>query len=67
MGVFLPSETGRLVLSYLLDNKYRQTQETFMTECSPISELRSLSTTQLKFASKVNNRSLTDILNEYTR
>ena len=63
----MPSETARLVLSFILENNYKETKSSFMTECSSIAELKTLSAAQLKFASKVNNRSLTDILNEYSR
>ena len=67
MGVFLPSETGRLVLSYLLDQGYEETRERFMSECGAIAELRDLDREDLEFACKVNNRSLTELLKEYNR
>ena len=67
MGVFLPSETGRLVLSYLLDQGYEETRERFMSECGAIAELRDLDREDLEFACKVNNRSLVELLKEYNR
>ena len=36
MGFFLPSETARLVLSYLLDRKFHNTATQFMGECPHI-------------------------------
>ena len=65
--MFLPSETGRLVLSYLLDQGYEETRERFMSECGAIAELRDLDREDLEFACKVNNRSLTELLKEYNR
>ena len=67
MGMFLPSETGRLVLGYLLDQGYEETRERFMSECGAIAELRDLDREDLEFACKVNNRSLTELLKEYNR
>lgn len=63
----LMSETGRLVLSYLLELDYRETREKFMSECPAIAELRSLGPKELSRACRVNNRTLTDLLKEYIR
>jgi len=65
MGFFLPSETARLVLSYLLDQKFQQTGEKFMGECPNIQELKGLPEPQLRYYSKINGRTLNDVLNEY--
>ena len=67
MGEYLPSEVARLVLSYLLENDYSETQSTFMTECAAIAELKSLSSDRLEYATKVDNRNLTEVLKEYKR
>ena len=32
MGIFLPSETARLILSYLLENEFKETGNKFMDE-----------------------------------
>ena len=63
----LASETARLVLSYLHELEYAETREKFMSECSGIAELRSLGPKELKYACRVNNRTLTDLLKEYIR
>ena len=67
MGEYLPSEVARLVLSYLLENDYSQTQATFMTDCAAIGELKSFSPNRLEFATRVDNRNLTEVLREYKR
>ena len=67
MGEYLPSEVARLVLSYLLENDYSETQSTFMTDCSAIAELKSLSSDRLEYATRVDNRNLTEVLKEYKR
>ena len=36
MGIFLPSETARLILSYLLENEFKETGNRFMDECPHI-------------------------------
>ena len=64
---FLPSEVARLVLSYLLENKYDGTREVFMSECPVVAELKSLSPHTLIRRSTVNGRTLSKILKEYLR
>lgn len=65
MGFFLPSETARLVLSYLLEQKFQQTGEQFMGECPHIQELKLLPKEQLRHHTKINGRTLMDVLKEY--
>ena len=67
MGVFLPSETARLVLGYLLDNDFSKSRDIFMSECLPLAELKSIPESKLKIACKVHHRSLTEVLKEYSR
>ena len=64
---FLPSEVARLVVSYLLENKYEKTREVFMAECPAVAELKSLSPHTLIHKSKVNGRNLSKILKDYMR
>jgi len=66
MGFFLPSETARLVLSYLLEQKFQLTGEQFMRECPHIQELKDLPESQLRHCTKINGRILTDVLKEYS-
>jgi len=65
MGFFLPSETARLVLSYLLEQKFQQTGDEFMGECPHIQELKFLPKDQLRHHTKINGRTLMDVLKEY--
>ena len=64
---FLPSEVARLVVSYLLENKYERTREVFMSECPAVAELKSLNPQTLIHNSTVNGRTLTKILKDYMR
>ena len=64
---FLPSEVARLVVSYLLENKYEKTREVFMSECPVVAELKSLSPHTLIHNSTVNGRTLSNILKDYMR
>ena len=68
---FLPSEVARLVLSYLLENKYDGTREVFMSECPVVAELKSLSPHTLISSSTVRhnfvNITLSTLLKEYLR
>ena len=62
----LPSEVSRLVLSYLLENQYEDTKEVFMSECSALAELKSLTPLTL-IHTTVNGRTLSKILKDYMR
>ena len=64
---FLLSEVARLVVSYLLENKYERTREVFMAECPAVAELKSLSPHTLIHNSTVNGRTLSKILKDYMR
>ena len=64
---FLPSEVARLVVSYLLENKYDGTREVFMSECPALAELRSLSPPALVHSLTVHGRTLSKILKDYMR
>ena len=64
---YLPSEVARLVVSYLLENKYEETREVFMSECPAVAELKSLSPHTLIHNSTVNGRTLSKILKDYMR
>ena len=65
MGLFLPSETARLVLGYLIEKDLPETSKQLMVECPSLTELSSLKPQHLKHATKINGRSLGDILTEY--
>ena len=67
MVEFLPSEVSRLALSHLLDHGHGQTRETFMKECPALEELKSLDQEQLKRQAGVGGKTLSKILNEYSR
>ena len=64
---FLPSDLARLVVSYLLENKYDGTREVFMSECPALAELRSLSPPALVHSLTVHGRTLSKILKDYMR
>ena len=64
---FLPSDLARLVVSYLLENKYEDTREVFMSECPALAELRSLSPPALVHSLTVHGRTLSKILKDYMR
>ena len=66
MTTLLPSDEARLVLSYLLDQKFPQTTKQFMRECPHIQELERLTESQLRECSKIMGRSLQDVLKEYS-
>ena len=64
---FLPSDVARLVLSYLLENDYKETKVVFMSECPALKELHSFSSIQLQKFFKVKGRKLSKILDDTTR
>ena len=64
---FLPSDLARLVVSYLLENKYDGTRDVFMSECPALAELRSLSPPALVHSLTVHGRTLSKILKDYMR
>ena len=64
---FLPSDLARLVVSYLLENKYEDTREVFMSECPALAELRSLSPPAMVHSLTVHGRTLSKILKDYMR
>ena len=64
---FLPSEVARLVVSYLLENKYDGTRDVFMSERPALAELRSLSPPALVHSLTVHGRTLSKILKDYMR
>ena len=64
---FLPSEVARLVVSYLLENKYDGTREVFMSECPALAELRSLTPQALAPNTTIDGRTLSKILKDYMR
>jgi len=65
MGFYLPSEVSRLVLSYLLDHDLQDTSAQFLEECPFLQELRQVSPEDLEDYTRVNGRSLMEILREY--
>ena len=64
---FLPSEVARLVVSYLLENKYDGTREVFMSECPALAELRPLTPQALAPNTTIDGRTLSKILKDYMR
>ena len=65
MGFYLPSEVSRLVLSYLIDHDLQETYTQFLEECPFLQELRQVHPDNLGDYTRVNDRSLMDILREY--
>jgi len=65
MGFYLPSEVSRLVLSYLLDHDLQDTSVQFLEECPFLQELRQVPQEELSDYTRVNGRSLMEILREY--
>jgi len=64
--MFLPSEMARLVLSYLIEHKLVLSLDNFIKESPHLQELKLFSAEEVCHHSKVNGRTLTDVLNEYT-